>query len=106
MSHIYGGGTVFARVSIIQGAPEQMDEGIRYYHERTLPEARKMAGFKGAYLLADRKSGKNLGITLWDTENSLEASASAADRLRSQGARAAAASKPPVVEIYEVAAQV
>jgi hypothetical protein len=55
---------MFARVSIVQGKPERVDEGIRHYRETLLPEARRMVGFKGAYLLADRKSGKNLGITL------------------------------------------
>ena len=96
---------MFTRVSIIQGKPGQMDGGIRHYREQLLPEARKMAGFKGAYLLVDRKSGKNLGITLWDTEKNMQASTIAANRLRSQAAENIAAPKPPIVEIYEVAVQ-
>ena len=96
---------MLARVSIIQGKPEQTDEGIRHYREQLLPEARRMLGFKGAYLLVDRKSGKNLGITLWDTEKNLQASAVAANRLRAQAAENIAAPKPPLVEIYEVAVQ-
>ncbi len=93
---------MFARISVVQGKPEKVDEGIRHYSEVLLPEARKMAGFKGAYLLVDRKSGKNLGITLWDTENNLQASTVAANLLRAQAAKNIAAPKPPVVEIYEV----
>ena len=96
---------MFARVSTVQGKPEQVDDGIRHYREQMLPEARKMAGFKGAYLLVDRKSGSNVGITLWDTEKNLQASTAAADRLRAQASKAVAAPKPPVVEIYEVAVQ-
>ena len=96
---------MFARVSIVQGKPEKVNEGISHYREQTVPAARKMAGFKGAYLLVDRKSGKSMGITLWDTERNLQASAAAADKLRAQAAQTAAAPRPPVVEIYEVAIQ-
>jgi heme-degrading monooxygenase HmoA len=96
---------MFARVSTIQGKPEQTDVGIRHYRESMLPEARKMAGFKGAYLLVDRKSGKNIGITLWDSEKDLLASTKAANNLRAQGAKASGTDKPPIVEIYEVAVQ-
>jgi len=96
---------VFARVSTIQGKPEQLNAGIRHYREQLLPEARRMAGFKGAFLLVDRKSGMNLGITLWDSEKNLQASSAAADRLRSQGSQIAGTDKPPTVEIYEVAVQ-
>jgi len=96
---------MFARVSTIQGKPEQVDGGIRHYREQLLPEVRRMAGFKGAYLLVDRKNGKSVGITLWDTEKDLQASVTAANRLRAQAAQIAAAPKPPIVEIYEVAVQ-
>jgi len=98
-----GGDSVFARVSVLQGDIEHIDEGIAHYQERLLPEARKLAGFKGALLLVDRKTGRNLGITLWDTERDLYASSAAANRLRAQGAQAAAALGMPVVEVYEVA---
>ena len=96
---------MFARVSTIQGKPEQMEDGIRQYREKILPEGRKMAGFKGAYLLVDHKSGKTLGITLWETEKALQASTAVADKLRAQASQTVGASKPPIVEIYEVAVQ-
>lgn len=64
-----------------------------------------MAGFKGAYFLVDRKSGKEVSITLWDTEKDMQASTKAADQLRAQASQAVATAKPPIVEIYEVAVQ-
>jgi heme-degrading monooxygenase HmoA len=94
---------VFARVSMMSGKPEKMEDGIRDYREQVLPAARKMAGFKEALLLVDRKSGKNLGITFWETEKDLQASAAAANKLRSQASQKIAAGTAPVVEIYEVA---
>ena len=96
---------MFARISTIQGKPERVEDGIRNYREQVMPWAKKMAGFKGAYFMVDRKNGKVVSITLWDTEKNLQASAAAADRLRAQASQTAAASKPPVVENYEVAVQ-
>jgi heme-degrading monooxygenase HmoA len=96
---------VFARVSIMSGKPEKMEEGIRDYKEQVLPAVRKMAGFRGARLLVDRKNGKNLGITFWETETDLQTSASAANKLRSQASQKIAAATAPVVEIYEVAVE-
>jgi heme-degrading monooxygenase HmoA len=96
---------VFARVSTIQGKPERVEEGIHNFNELMLPAAKKITGFKGGYLLVDRKSGKMVGITMWETEQALQASSAAADRLRAQGAQHAGASKPPLVEMFEVAVQ-
>ena len=96
---------MLARVSTIQGKPQQVEDGIRNYREQIMPAAKKMTGFKGAYLLVDRKSGKEVSITLWDTEKNLQASTKAADQLRAQASQTVAASKPPTVEIYEVAVQ-
>src|SRR3990172_5521111 len=96
---------MLARVSTIQGKPQQVEDGIRQYREQVVPAVKKMAGFKGAYFLVDRKSGKEVSITLWNTEKDLQASTKATDQLRAQASQTVAASKPPVVEIYEVAIQ-
>ena len=96
---------MLARVSTIQGKPEQTEDGIRQYREQVMSAVKKMTGFKGAYFLVNRKSGKEVSITLWDTERNLQASTKAADQLRAQASQTVAASKPPTVEIYEVAVQ-
>ncbi len=96
---------MFARVSTIQGKRDQVEQGIAHYREQMLPAARKMAGFKGAYLLVDRKSGKSMGVTLWDTEKDLQASTAAADKLRGQASKVTDASGLPSVDVYEVAVQ-
>jgi heme-degrading monooxygenase HmoA len=70
-----------------------------------MPAVKKMAGFKGAYFLVNRKSGKEVSITLWDTEKDMQASTKAADQLRAQASQTVAAAKPPTVDIYEVAVQ-
>ena len=95
---------MFARVNTIEGSPEGIDESIRFMREAVIPEGRKMQGFKGGYLLVDRKTGKRMGIFLWETEADLNASMEAANRIRAQHAQVAGA-QPHKVEIYEVAIQ-
>ena len=95
---------MFARVTITEGSPAEIDTAIRFMRETVLPQARNMQGFKGVYLLVDRKTGKAMGIALWETEADLNASTEAANRLRAQYVQAATA-QPPKVEVYEVAVQ-
>ncbi len=98
-------GNMFARVAMLEGKPEQLEAGIRDYREHVVPQARELAGFRGAYLLVDRKTGKTISITLWDSEEDVRDSAEAANRLRANASRIVSASKPPVVEAYEVGVQ-
>lgn len=95
---------MFARVTMTEGSPSGIEEAIRFMRETVLPEAKKLQGFKGSYLLVDRETGKQMGIALWETEANLNASIEVANRLRSQYVQAAAA-QPPKVEVYEVAVQ-
>ncbi len=95
---------MFARVTITEGPPERIDEAIRLDRETIIPKAKKMQGFKGLYVLVDRKTGKQMAVALWETEADLNASAEAAKGLRAQYVQTAAA-QPAKVEVYEVAIQ-
>jgi heme-degrading monooxygenase HmoA len=92
---------MFARVSIIQGSADGVDESTRMVQERILPAARELDGFAGMLVLSDRSTGRSMGITLWKTEQALKASEEAADRLRSEGT-AEAGEEIVGVERYEV----
>jgi heme-degrading monooxygenase HmoA len=94
---------MFTRVSTILGKPERLEDGIRDYKENVLPAVKKMTGFKQAVLMVDRKSGKSVGITFWDTEKDLQDSTAAANKLRAQAGKATGSAQAPIVEIYEVA---
>lgn len=96
---------MFARVTIGEVKPEHIEAGIRNFQENVAPRAKKIAGFKGSYLLVDRKNGKMLGISMWDTIENVQASAEVANQLSAGVTQAADATKPPVIEIYEVAVQ-
>ena len=60
-----------------------------------------MSGFKGMLALADRSSGKMVGITLWESEDALRQSEEAANQLRS-GAAGAGRAEIVSVERFEV----
>jgi heme-degrading monooxygenase HmoA len=93
---------MFARVNIFKGSGENFDDATRIARERVLPAIRELEGFAGLLVLADRSTGKSMGITFWLTEEALQASEEAAARTRSE--RAAEAGDEVVgVERYQVA---
>ena len=92
---------MYARVSTLEGPPELIDEGLRQVREVVLPGARHIDGFKGMIALADRQSGKTLGITFWESEEAIRASEEAANRLREESAEAGGGTIAGV-ERYEV----
>ena len=57
--------------------------------EQILPVARLHDGFKGIFILFDRESGRSLSVTLWETEEDMQASEEAALRARTESAEAA-----------------
>jgi heme-degrading monooxygenase HmoA len=79
---------VHARVSMFEGSPDKIDEGLRQAREQVLPRAKQIDGFKGLIALADRQSGKTLGITFWESEEAMRASEEEANRMRSESAEA------------------
>lgn len=94
-----------ARVGVYKGTPEQTEEGLRNFREKTTEQLRQLDGFEGAYLLADREGGKALTITLWASESAAEASAEQAKQMRSQAAEGAGMTVESV-ETYEVALKI
>ena len=74
---------MYARVSSYEGgAPESLEESVRRGREQTLPEARELDGFQGAIALLDRRSGRHMVISLWESEEAMAASEDAASELR------------------------
>jgi heme-degrading monooxygenase HmoA len=95
---------MYARVRITSGVPEKVEDGIRHFRETVVASYKGVAGFEGAYLLVNRKSGKVLGITLWDTEASMKATGAASEKLRAAGTQVVSGTTPPPEE-YEVVVQ-
>ena len=96
---------MFARVTTNQIKPENLEAAVRNFKDLVGSVVKKLPGFKGSYLLVDRKTGKMVGIALWEKKEDLEASDKAAAQIRGKIAQAGGATGSPVVEVYEVAAQ-
>ena len=91
-----------ARMSVFEGPPDMLDEGVRHAREVILPQAQEMdPGFKGIIALTDRQSGKLVGITFWESEEAMRASEEGASQLREESAEAGGGTVAGV-ERYEV----
>jgi hypothetical protein len=95
------GGEVFARVTHGEALPERIDGMTREIMEHVLPALRMQDSFAGAVVLADRSSGKVLAVTLWETEQAMNATEEAAYWLRVFSSEAAGGTVSGV-ERYEV----
>ena len=73
---------MFARVSTYEGRPEQLDEMHHEGMEHVLPALEMQDGFSGGLLLADRQSGKVMAVTLWESEQAMDATEDASHWLR------------------------
>jgi hypothetical protein len=96
-----GDRSVFARVTKFEGSLERLDE-LRYaVVERILPAVRRLDGFAGALVLADRQHGNAQVVVLWESEEAMSASEDSAYWFRTYGAETAG---EPItsVERYEV----
>lgn len=92
---------MYARATTLQASPERAEEGIAHY-QAGLSAFREIAGNRGAFLLVDRSSGKGIGVTLWTSEEAMQASRQRADELRRQAGEQAGGEIISVDE-YEVA---
>ena len=79
---------MFARVSTYEGRPEQLDEMRNEGVEHVLPALEMQDGFSGGLVLADRQSGKVLAVTLWESEQAMDATEDASKWLRIFSAKA------------------
>jgi heme-degrading monooxygenase HmoA len=82
-----GDGEMFARVSTYEGRPEQLDEMHQEGMEHVLPALEMQDGFCGGLVLADRQSGEMLVVTLWESEQAMDATEDASQWMRIFGAQ-------------------
>jgi heme-degrading monooxygenase HmoA len=102
---IEGGETMNARVTIVQILPGKIDEAIGVYRDSVVPAAKQQKGHKGHYLLTDRKNGKSISISLWETEADMAAGESSGHYQQQVAKFKDMFAAPPVREGYEVSIQ-
>jgi heme-degrading monooxygenase HmoA len=60
-------------VATIGGRREQLDEFARIGTEKVLPQLERLDGFEGSLILANRRSGEIVAVTLWESEEAMPA---------------------------------
>ncbi len=96
---------MFARVLRIKIKIERIDEAAKLFEESVIPLLKNQKGYKGAYFLTDRKTGVNIPITLWESEEDMLATESS-HFFQEQLVRFMTFFKaPPIREAYEVVVQ-
>jgi heme-degrading monooxygenase HmoA len=91
------GTRMFARVSRYSGDADRLLAGF----ESVRGELEQLEGFTEAFFLTDRKTSRGMSITLWESEEALQASAERAHRMRTQASEPADATIE-AVESYDV----
>jgi heme-degrading monooxygenase HmoA len=75
-----------ARVSSLEGSPDTLERSLEQIKAETMPRVRELPGNVGMIGLADRRSGRTIAITLWESDDALRESEQQANRLREQAA--------------------
>ena len=91
-----------ARTGTLQVSPGRIVETVRRLEADQLPRYREQPGYKGFTVLADRVSGRVIGISYWESEDDMEASEPLGRAARAQAAETGEASAEPVRETFEV----
>ncbi len=94
---------MYARNVTVQIKPERLDEAIQSWKDTVAPSVRQQKGLISAHLLVDRANNMLRSIGFWETEADLQGSIQwnqgQLDRFTTFF------TAPPVVELFEVAAQ-
>lgn len=91
-----------ARSGILQVPSDRLDAALDAIKAQ-MPHYHEAAGFVRFTLMADRQSGKVMGISFWETEADRQASEGLGAQARSSAQQAASAKSEPVREQWEVA---
>ena len=93
---------MLARVNVLETTPDRIADVAQVVRDIVHPGIRGEDGYVGYVVLGDSHTGKAIGVTLWETEAALEASAERAHQLRSQAIQPSGATTNSVTH-YEVA---
>ncbi len=96
---------MFARLTITQTKIERFDEALKIYEENVIAAYKPQKGFRGIYLLTDRKIGKAVSIALWDSEDDAIANEQSGYYQEQLSKFKDVFAAPPVREGYEVSLQ-
>ncbi len=97
---------MYARMVTARIPLEKMDDGIQLYREEILPPAEEKRGFRHAFLLTNRDNGTIVSLSLWATEEAMQASEEGGFIEQQVGKVAHLIEGQPRKETYEVSVDV
>ena len=90
-----------ARSGLLQVSPDQVDAALAAL-KKQMPLYHEAKGFRGFTAMADRQTGRLLGVSFWDTEADRDASEGLGTQTRSNVQEVGAGAVEPVRETWEV----
>lgn len=93
---------MYARSTTVHARPETIDAAIAQAREETLPAIRTMNGCIGMSMMVDRRSGRCIVTTAWESEAAMQATVELVRPLRQRAV--AIAGGAAQVEEWEIAA--
>ena len=96
---------MFARITKVQIKSNTLEETEKIYRESVIPAAKVQKGYQGTYMLADRKTGKGMAFTLWDSEEDAIANEQSGYYREQLDKFKDVFAAPPIREGYEVIVQ-
>jgi heme-degrading monooxygenase HmoA len=73
-----------ARFTRLTQSPDRLEQTISTFESMVVESLRGQRGYAGAALIVDRAEGKLVAVTLWDTQEAINASEQLAAQLRDQ----------------------
>jgi len=93
---------MFARSTWIQARVPSLDAGVAMIRDEVLPAVQAMDGCTGMSMMADRKSGRCIVTSAWESKDAMRASEAAVAHLRERAGKVLVGE--PYVEEWEIAA--
>ncbi len=95
-----------ARVITSQFQPGKAEDAVNLWRDKIAPSLKQRKGFRGAYLMGDRNTGRGVTVTLWETEADATAQDTSGEYQQAVALFAQLFAAPPTREQYEVLLQV
>lgn len=93
---------MYARSTTINADPASIEAGIAYTRDQAMPAVQAMNGCVGVSLMVDRRTGRSVITSAWETEDAMRGSESQVVPIRNLAAEMFGGSR--VVDHWEIAA--
>jgi heme-degrading monooxygenase HmoA len=91
----------FVRVTTVEADPAKVADGVANFKEKVVPAIRAQTGARTALLLINRKTGRTMSASGWNSEQDLRKSEPAVTALRDEAIKKVGG-KSGNVEVFEV----